>query len=57
MSINLVKGQKIDLSKGTSGLSKIMVGLGWDPVEKNLEAYSVVRQQLQKLTVTHRRYC
>jgi stress response protein SCP2 len=34
MSINLVKGQKIDLSKGTSGLSKIMVGLGWDPVEK-----------------------
>ncbi len=34
MSINLVKGQKIDLSKGSDGLSKIMVGLGWDPVEK-----------------------
>jgi len=34
MSINLVKGQKIDLSKGPTGLSKIMVGLGWDPVEK-----------------------
>ncbi len=34
MSINLVKGQKIDLSKGSNGLTKIMVGLGWDPVEK-----------------------
>jgi len=32
MSINLVKGQKIDLTKGAAGLSKIMVGLGWDPV-------------------------
>ncbi len=32
MSINLVKGQKIDLTKGSAGLSKIMVGLGWDPV-------------------------
>lgn len=34
MGINLVKGQKIDLSKGPGGLSKVMVGLGWDPVEK-----------------------
>lgn len=33
MSISLVKGQKIDLTKGNSGLSQIMVGLGWDPVE------------------------
>lgn len=33
MAINLVKGQKIDLTKGRSGLSSIMVGLGWDPVE------------------------
>tara|TARA_Y100000588_G_C14224450_1_gene912474 strand:+ start:1120 stop:1725 length:606 start_codon:yes stop_codon:yes gene_type:complete len=32
VSINLVKGQKIDLTKGSAGLSKIMVGLGWDPV-------------------------
>ncbi|GGI44723.1 stress protein [Paenibacillus marchantiophytorum] len=31
MSINLVKGQKIDLTKGTTGLSKLVVGLGWDP--------------------------
>lgn len=31
MSISLVKGQKVDLTKGTSGLSKVIVGLGWDP--------------------------
>ena len=30
MSINLQKGQKIDLTKGSRGLSRIMVGLGWD---------------------------
>lgn len=30
MSINLQKGQKIDLTKGSAGLKHIMVGLGWD---------------------------
>lgn len=30
MPINLSKGQKVDLTKGTPGLRKIMVGLGWD---------------------------
>lgn len=34
MSINLVKGQKIDLTKGNPGLQSILVGLGWDPVKK-----------------------
>lgn len=35
MSVNLVKGQKINLSKEvTGGLTKIMVGLGWDAVKK-----------------------
>lgn len=33
MSINLQKGQRIDLTKGNAGLNKIIVGLGWDPVE------------------------
>ncbi|MFN2746525.1 MULTISPECIES: TerD family protein [Bacillus] len=32
MAISLEKGQRIDLTKGNAGLSKIMVGLGWDPV-------------------------
>lgn len=30
MSISLVKGQKISLTKDNEGLSKIAVGLGWD---------------------------
>ncbi|GAA0348385.1 TerD family protein [Bacillus carboniphilus] len=30
MSINLQKGQKIDLTKTNPGLTKVMVGLGWD---------------------------
>ena len=30
MPINLVKGQKTDLTKGNPNLSKILVGLGWD---------------------------
>ena len=34
MSINLQKGQRIDLTKGNAGLNKILVGLGWDPVEQ-----------------------
>lgn len=35
MSINLVKGQKIDLSKGQENLNKIFVGLGWDKKSSN----------------------
>lgn len=36
MSINLQKGQKIDLTKGGgAGLSKVMVGLGWDEVQQS----------------------
>ena len=30
MAVNLMKGQKVDLTKGRAGLSKIIVGLGWD---------------------------
>ena len=30
MAISLTKGQKVDLTKGNPGLSKILVGLGWD---------------------------
>ncbi|MDE5753045.1 MAG: TerD family protein [Oscillospiraceae bacterium] len=30
MAVNLSKGQKVDLTKGNPGLTKIMVGLGWD---------------------------
>lgn len=34
MSVNLQKGQKVDLTKGNASLKKIIVGLGWDEVEK-----------------------
>lgn len=30
MALNLKKGQRIDLTKGNEGLSKVIVGLGWD---------------------------
>lgn len=30
MSINLVKGQKIDLTKGNNNIKKLAIGLGWD---------------------------
>ncbi len=30
MAVNLMKGQKVDLTKTNPGLSKIIVGLGWD---------------------------
>ncbi|MCA0758191.1 TerD family protein [Paenibacillus sp. N4] len=34
MGISLVKGQKVDLTKGNAGLTKVIVGLGWDPAEQ-----------------------
>lgn len=39
MSVSLQKGQKVDLTKGNAGLSRIVVGLGWDeakPEKKGL---------------------
>ena len=35
MSINLSKGDKIDLKKSNPGLSNILIGLGWDPVQQS----------------------
>ena len=34
MAVNLQKGQRVDLTKGNAGLTKLMVGLGWDEAEK-----------------------
>ncbi|MBR6028694.1 MAG: TerD family protein [Clostridia bacterium] len=30
MAVNLVKGQKVSLTKGNAGLKHLLVGLGWD---------------------------
>lgn len=34
MSVKLQKGQKVSLSKEYAGLSKIIVGLGWDEIQQ-----------------------
>lgn len=34
MSVSLQKGQKVSLSKDNAGLSKVLVGLGWDEVKQ-----------------------
>lgn len=39
MSVNLVKGQKVNLSKQRYGLSKLMVGLGWDEIQQKKRAF------------------
>lgn len=36
MSVSLTKGQKISLSKEVTGLSKVIVGLGWDAAKKSV---------------------
>ena len=35
MSISLQKGQKFSLSKDNAGLSRVVVGLGWDEVKQS----------------------
>ncbi|SDJ53967.1 TerD family protein [Salipiger marinus] len=34
MAISLTKGQSISLEKGGKGLTRVFMGLGWDPVKK-----------------------
>lgn len=40
MSISLQKGQKVSLSKDNAGLSRIIVGLGWDEVKQKSGFFS-----------------
>ena len=39
MSVNLQKGQKVDLTKGNSGLKTLVVGLGWDEAQKGFSLF------------------
>ncbi|OOB77928.1 MAG: stress protein [Epulopiscium sp. Nuni2H_MBin001] len=39
MAISLQKGQKVDLTKGNSGLSKLVVGLGWDELPRRKKEF------------------
>ena len=55
MSVSLQKGQKVSLSKEHAGLSKMMVGLGWDEAQKAKGGFS--RRSQSRLTVTRPRCC
>lgn len=39
MSVSLQKGQKISLTKGGSGLNRVMVGLGWDEAQPTVTGF------------------
>ena len=40
MSVSLQKGQKVSLTKGNSGLTAVIVGLGWDEVQQKRGFFS-----------------
>ena len=40
MSVNLQKGQKVDLTKGNSGLKTLVVGLGWDEAPRKFSLFT-----------------
>lgn len=46
MSVKLQKGQKVSLSKEHAGLSKIIVGLGWDEVQQQRSFFAPKPQDI-----------
>ena len=48
MSVNLQKGQKVDLRKanGQGALQRVMVGLGWDEVEQKRRLFGPKPQDI-----------
>lgn len=49
MSVNLSKGQKVNLSKQRNGLSRVMVGLGWDEVQQNTGFFGMFKAKPQDI--------
>lgn len=45
MSISLQKGQKVSLSKDNAGLSKVLIGLGWDEVPQSKGGFFAPKPQ------------
>ncbi|MSS62650.1 TerD family protein [Velocimicrobium porci] len=45
MSVSLQKGQKVSLSKDREGLSKVVIGLGWDEVERKKGGFFAPKPQ------------
>ncbi|AHM67209.1 TerD family protein [Paenibacillus sp. P2(2022)] len=55
MSISLIKGQKVDLTKNNPHLSVLKVGLGWDPMRgrsMDIDASALLLNENGKLTQT-----
>lgn len=46
MSISLQKGQKVSLTKENAGLSKLLIGLGWDEVPHKKSFFSIKPQAI-----------
>lgn len=46
MSVKLQKGQKVSLSKNHAGLSKIIVGLGWDEIQQQRRFFAPKPQDI-----------
>lgn len=46
MSVKLQKGQKVSLSKDNKGLSRIVVGLGWDEVKQPRKLFAPAPQPI-----------
>ncbi|MBF8982412.1 TerD family protein [Lutibacter sp. B2] len=59
MAISLQKGQKVDLTKGNPGLTKVVVGLGWDTnkydggQDFDLDAAAFLLGENSKVTTDH----
>ena len=45
MSVSLQKVQKVSLSKDNAGLSKVMIGLGWDEVQQKKKGFFSAKPQ------------
>lgn len=45
MSVSLQKGQKVSLTKENTGLSQVLVGLGWDEVPQKRGFFGMKQQQ------------
>ncbi len=45
MSISLQKGQKVSLSKENAGLSKVLIGLGWDEAKRSKGGFFAPKPQ------------
>ena len=55
MSVSLQKGQKVSLSKDNAGLSKVVVGLGWDEAPQTKRGF--LHLSRSQLTVTRPQSC